>query len=252
MAAIAVLLSTAAFWPGLDLTWWQVFRRCVSIAAALSLWLTIKVGEGGSFAAYGLSAPRRGLRELVFGLVLGAGGFVLLVAIGVLAGACRIEVTDDTLRLWRTLIVFIPGALLVSVLEELVFRGFLLRQLLCCSRVGAVALSSLIYALVHMRALPTDWAATGRELVGLFLFGAVLCVSCLRTGQLWLSIGLHATLAYGARVNKLLVVFTYTAPMWLTGTSRLVNGVAVWGMILGILGVVWWGTRAQRARRANI
>ena len=81
------------------------------------------------------------------------------------------------------------------------------------------------------------------QLGGLFLLGEVLSLSYLRTGQLYLPMGLHAVLAYGVRVNKLLIEFTDLSLSWLVGTSRLVNGLASWVMLLGIGGIVFWRGR---------
>jgi membrane protease YdiL (CAAX protease family) len=137
-----------------------------------------------------------------------------------------------------------PAAGLISVLEELVFRGFILQHLLACSRSIAVTASSVLYALVHLKS-PTVSVASGLELGGLCLLGAVLALSVLRTRRLYLAIGLHATLAYGARVNKLLIAFPDPALSWLVGTNRLVNGLMSWIALLGMGAVVWWWTRCR-------
>ncbi|MEK7214709.1 MAG: CPBP family intramembrane glutamic endopeptidase, partial [Chloroflexota bacterium] len=132
---------------------------------------------------------------------------------------------------------------LVGGLEELIFRGYLLRQLLACSQPLAVAGSSAAYALVHLRPNPV-WPSSGLELAGLFILGCVLAASVLRTKQLYLAIGLHASLAYWARTNKLLIDFTAPPELqWLTGTNRLINGVAAW---CALAGIGWWMTRRDR------
>ena len=71
----------------------------------------------------------------------------------------------------------------------------------------------------------------------------------LRTNSLYLSIGLHAVLAYGARVNKLLMQFTDPSLAWFTGTSRLVNGLVGWLVLLGIGGVILRWARPTAPRR---
>lgn len=244
--AISLLLSVVAL-PWVHLPWWKIVRRCVSIAAAISVWLCITKFEGRSLRSYGFSAwGAAGKRQLLFGVLLGLGGLALMLGIGLAGGLCRIEVTPDRQRLWITALTFIPAAGLVGLLEELVFRGFLLQRLLACSTRAAVISSSAVYSLVHLKSPP--WSLeTSRELVGLFLLGLVLAVTYLRTRQLYTAVGLHAALAYGARVNKLLVERTDASLSWLVGTSRLVNGLMSWVAILVILGIVLWWTRpAQR------
>lgn len=244
LLAMGLLLSVAAM-PWVDVPWWKIFRRCASIAAAISLWLCIRRFERRSWASYGLAKGREAARQLGVGLLLGLGTLGGLLLAGLLTGACRIDVTPDRLRLWRTVLGFLPAAGLVSVLEELVFRGFLLQHLLITSRGFAVIASSAAYALVHLKGAEAVTLATGLELGGLMLLGGVLCLSVLATHQLSLAIGLHAAFAYGARVNKLLITFPDSSLSWLVGTSRLVNGLAGWAALLAVAGVIAWRARAS-------
>lgn len=242
---------TLAALPWVDLSWWKVFRRCASIASALSLWLCITRFEGRTVRSYGLPAwggAGGGKRQALFGLALGLGALGVMLGIGLASGAVRVEVTPDRVRLWRTVLGFVPVAALVSVLEELVFRGMLLQPLLACSTPLAVGVSSACYALVHLKAHGL-MADTARELGGLVLLGVVLSLSYLRTRQLYLAIGLHAVLAYGARVNKLVIAFADPSSGWLTGTARLLDGVAGWAALAGIGGgVLWWTRRRKEVR----
>lgn len=184
------------------------------------------------------------------GLKIGGAALAAMLALGLVTGACRIMITDDQARLWRTLLLFLPGAVLVSLLEEMVFRGYLLQRLLACSTLTGIVVSSVLYAFVHLKS--PEWTPqTWMELGGLFLLGTVLAVSYLRTGQLYLAMGLHAALAYGARINKLLIEFSDATQSWLTGTSRLVNGLAGWAILGVIGGIMWWWTRRVRGGIRN-
>ena len=237
-AALITLLAL----PWVDLSWWKILRRSVSIASALSLWLCITRLERRSIRSYGFAAGRAGNREWWFGLLAGAAALALMLGVGLSTGVCRISLTPDRIKLWRTLLGFLPAAVLVGVLEELVFRGYLLQHLLAWSRAGAVLVTSALYAFVHLKS--PEWTLhTSLELIGLFLLGTVLSFSYLRTRRLYLAAGLHAMLAYGARVNKLFIEFQDLSMSWLSGTSRLVNGVFGWITLLGIGGLVWWWTR---------
>ncbi len=227
--------------PWFNLSWWRIFRRCVSIAAIFGLWISIRVVERRSIRSYGFlrSGSGEGRRQFAFGVCLGLTVLVWMLAIGLALGVCGIQVTPDTVRLWRTLIGFLPAAVLIGVLEELVFRGDIFQHLLAASRSFAVILSSALYALVHVKTAQLG-LAVGMELGGLFLLGVVLALSYMQTRQLYLAVGLHAALAYGARVNKLLLNID-TAHIWLVGTSRLVNGLAGWIALAAIgCAVTWW------------
>lgn len=240
-AAIAALLTLAAT-PFVDLPPVKVFRRCASIAAAAALWLIIHRVQRRSFSSYGLGPARQ---HLWLGLALGTAVVAALGVAGLWLGCYRIEVTPETARLWRVATLFLPAAALISVLEELVFRGFLLQTLLACSRTAAVLVSSGAYSLVHLRATEVS-VQVAMELAGLFLLGLVLAGAYLKTGQLWLAVGLHAALAYAARVNKL-VMHIDPELWWLGGTNRLINGVLGWAAVLLIGAVIWrWAAPLER------
>lgn len=236
--------------PWVDLTWWKIFRRCVSIGAAASLWLSLRIFDKQPLHSLGFPSFQAGKRHLFFGSLLGGGGLGLLLILGLASGLCQVDITPDRVRLWRTVLGFLPVAFLVGVLEELVFRGLILQRLLAISRPLAVIGSSALYALVHLKTAPLAFE-TWRELSGLFLLGGVLSLAYLVTHQLYLSIGLHALLAYGARVNKLLIEFPNPSFTWLVGTSRLINGLASWLMLLVISGIIVWWARLPGRRRAR-
>ncbi len=236
--AMGVLLTggliswVARFWVALS--WWQVFRRSVSVATVLMLWVFIRYIHHQPLRSFGLTAFRQGKWQAIRGAILGCGA-VFLVGVAYLAtGVCYISIHPDSARLWRTVLTFVPSVVVIGLLEELTFRGYLLHQLLRYSTPHAVVGSSAAYALVHLRTR-IMWPESGFELLGLFLLGVILSLSVLRTRSLYLAIGLHGALAYWARVNKLLIAFTDPSLQWLVGSSRLVNGIVGW-LVLGGLG----------------
>lgn len=89
------------------------------------------------------------------------------------------------------------GLLTVPVLEELVFRGYLLRRLeQGPGRPWAVWLQALAFGAAH---LPGWWQAHGADhalilpnLLYVVLFGAVLGILVRRGGSLWVAVLLHA------------------------------------------------------------
>ncbi len=216
----------------------------MSIASALSLWLFVRKIEQRSFQSYGLLSVRAGKRHYRMGFLFGVLALGLIIAFGFVIGTYQIEIEANRLKFWGTLIGLLPAMCLVSVLEELVFRGFILQHLSTYSRTLAVFVSSALYAVVHVRAAMIT-PALYRELVGLFLLGGLLSLTYLMTNQLSLAIGLHAILAYGARVNKLLFTIPLSPREWLVGTSRMVNGVATWVVLLIIGGMIAWWVRSS-------
>ena len=228
-------LLSVAVKPFVGMPLWNVFRRCVSVAAAITLWLTMRRSQRRHpFRVLGLGPWRPGWRTIVRGMLLGLGAATLLEGLYLATGLSAIAIDPDRARIWRTVLTFLPTAVLVSVLEELVFRGYVLQQLLAFSQRTAVWASSIVYAAVHLRTTPA-WPQSGFELVGLTVLGWLLARSVLHTKQLYLGIGLHAGFAYWARTSKLLVEMT-TSPslVWLVGGTRLINGVGAWILVAGI------------------
>ena len=231
--------------PWVHLSWIKVVRRCVSISAAITLWWCITKVERRSFQSYGLGPLREGKRHLRFGLLLGLSALAVLAVLGLATGVYTIVISPDRVKLWRTMVGFIPAMGIVGLLEELVFRGYILQHLLTISRSLAVIASSALYSVVHVKS-PTWTMMSWMELIGLFLLGVVLSLSTLQTRQLYVAIGLHAALAYGARVNKLLIAVQESSMDWLVGTSRLINGVASWVVLLVIAIIVLGWSRSLR------
>ena len=244
---ISGILSIIAL-PWVTLPWWKIFRRCVSVASAISLWLCVRKLERRSFRSYGLPRHQGGGRQLLFGIGLGLGALGLMLAVGLATGLCRVALSPDRAKLYTVVLGFLPAVALVSILEELVFRGFILQQLLPSSRAAAILVSSALYSVVHLKE-PMFNLGTALQLGGLFLLGVVLSLGYLRTRQLYLPMGLHASLAYGARVNKLLIEFTDSSLSWLVGTSRLINGVMSWVVLLGIGVIIFWWRRTLKGGR---
>ncbi|MBI4323558.1 MAG: CPBP family intramembrane metalloprotease [Candidatus Omnitrophica bacterium] len=243
VALVGLLLSVLAH-PWVPLSLWRVFRRCVSIAAALVLFVMVRrQTPGHPWRSLGLTAWRDGRRQLLQGVGLGL-GMVLALGVGYLGfGVWDVALHPDRWKLWRTVLGFLPAAGLIAILEELVFRGYLFQQLLACSRLVAIVGTSAAYALVHVKP-NLVWPSSGWELGGLFLLGVVLAASVLRTGRLYLAIGLHGVLAYCARVNKLVVARSDSSLQWLVGSDRLVNGLIAWlALILLGLAMARWKRR---------
>lgn len=243
-AAGVAAISLAAAWVvgfWIELPWWKIFRRCASIAAALMLWLMMRYVHRRALRSLGLGPWPAGARAVAVGMGLGCAVVGLIAASYGFSQVIRVSIHPDTVKTLRTLVGFIPVAGLVAVLEELVFRGYVLQQLSVCSKWIGMIGSSAAYALVHLKP-GQAWLAASFELTGLFILGWLLARCTVHTNQLYLAIGLHASLAYWARVNKLVVAFTDAAPMWLVGTSRLVNGVVAWAALVALAWMInrWW------------
>lgn len=185
-------------------------RLAVTVADLLGLWAGLAgsaimasraKGTGSLAADFGLSIR---WRDLPVGIALGLGGQLLLVPLLYLPW----EALDPTVRTrlsrpaeqlaggYHGVELAVVGALVVvgaPVVEELYFRGLLLRSLV--NRLGpalgegagqaaAVVADALLFALAHYEPL---------QLLGLAVFGVVLAVAARFSGRIGVSIVAHAS-----------------------------------------------------------
>ncbi|MFQ5501959.1 MAG: lysostaphin resistance A-like protein [Phycisphaerae bacterium] len=127
-----------------------------------------------------------------------------------------VHVHQSRSRWIRRLILLLPTALLGATVEELLFRGVVMADLMKTSWLqphAALTISILIFAAAHyVRSVKRRWTILGH-----LMLGCLLCIAFQQTHTLWLPIGLHAggiLMIMGARP------FTrYRGPAWLTGAS---------------------------------
>ncbi len=126
-------------------------------------------------------------------------------------------------------------ALLGAAVEELLFRGILLADLLrSLPPAPAIVSGSVIFALAHYaRRVKRYWTFPGH-----LLLGVLLCTAYVRTDALWLGFGLHAggiALLSGTRP-----FIRYRGPAWLVGASIFpYAGLAGLVLLALLTGVVW-------------
>ena len=153
--------------------------------------------------------------------------------------------------------------MLVSALEELLFRGALFGALRKAHRwTTALVVSSAVYALVHFFQKPPPPAritwTSGLEVLPrmcqgfvdfemlvpgfftLLLAGVILGLAYQRTGNLYLSAGLHAGWIFWLKFYGAVTLPAAGASQWFWGTGKLVDGWLALGLLLPVFGVVFW------------
>ena len=153
---------------------------------------------GGWSQAVGLDPPRDGdLKTVVkwffaqFGARLVVGIILVNVAphlhpIGNAAGVDKLHTTGRVL-------VLVSAVLVAPVMEEIAFRGLMLRAMM--RRLGywpAAGLSSLVFALLHAPSVPNLQSAIVIVLV-IYVFGLLQCQLVRRQARLTPAAGVHAT-----------------------------------------------------------
>jgi membrane protease YdiL (CAAX protease family) len=204
------------------------------LIAPLILWGASWV-EDVPFSDYGLYWKIETLTGLAKGLGL---GILSLIVIFIGQGLCGWVKWHP--QNWPDLVkVFLPILLLglwIGVIEELVFRGFLLNELQQDYSIWVAAIiSSVIFALLH---LIWEQENTLPQLPGLWLMGMVLVLArVVDSGSLSLAWGLHAGWILGLTCidSAKLISYTGKAPTWITGLGE--NPLAGIASFLCLLGV---------------
>jgi membrane protease YdiL (CAAX protease family) len=164
---------------------------------AVVIWLVVvarRKGLGSLRRDFGLWIEARDLAWLPVGIIISFAAGLLLLPITELAGLD--DSSQDVVRTFERssgaleIVLFVIGVVVVApVVEELLFRGALLRALLRkTSPRNAVFVSALLFALVHFLGDP----GTGYYVPAFLLLGLVSGWRSIQTGRLGQSICLHA------------------------------------------------------------
>lgn len=164
---------------------------------------------GGWRAAFGMTPPasgegRRILRWTGLQILTRLGiGIVLLAAVPALRDDSSGNLGPyEGVGTFGAAMLLAAGVAAAPAVEELAFRGVLLRALM--RRVPftwAAALSSVVFGLLHAPG-GESWASAGALVVMITAFGFLQCLLVRRTGVLGPAIGVHAT------INLLVIALT--------------------------------------------
>ncbi len=180
------------------------------------------------FSVYGLVWDLHFLGSVLGGLGIAVLGLLILYGLLKILG-WLVWKPEQKSAFLATLLPTLGVALWISMIEELVFRGFLLNQLQRdYSLAIAAVISSVIFAMLHLvwegkEALP--------QLVGLWLLGMILVLArWLDSNSLGLAIGLHAGWVWGIASLDTAEILDYPQGNlgWLTGNGKpLAGGVGI-------------------------
>jgi hypothetical protein len=156
-------------------------------AAAIGTTVALRIYERARLEDIGLGWNRASQRNLALGLLGGIFGGMLVTLPAVLLRMASFALTPSGGN-WRA-VIFVAVVLLFGVMgEEIMFRGYGFQVLLTETGIFATILPvSLLFSLMH--GLNPGIHPLG--FVNTFLWGVLLSFSFLRSGDLWLPIGLH-------------------------------------------------------------
>ena len=245
----------------------RVHDRTVLVVAALALWPLLRGLGIRTWREVGFIRTGGWWRPALWGVALGLASFATVGALLLVLGTRRLDPHYATVT--KYLFKFVLTGIVVALIEETLFRGGLLSAL---RRSGndwlAIIVTSALFSIVHFlkpdevkvpdaavtwlsgfwysrEVLAQAFHSPGEVLgfVTLFLAGSVLAVARVRTGALYLALGLHAGWVFTEKTFSRMTEWTTYRPWW--GGGELVNNALVWPLLVGVLLVVIWLSRTK-------
>ena len=207
--------------------------------------------------------------DLLVGLVLAGGAMGLLFVLERAAGWLTVRDwrwNEAPGAVWlRSAWLALLANLLAAAGEEAMFRGYLLPGLRrAWGKGAALAVMAVLFAVPHLLvsgAAETHWAVFTAALA---LPGLMLGWTALRSGDLWLPVGIHFAwnLVQGDLLNLtgspaggivFGAVTEQTGPAWFVGTSYGIEvGVSGILALLSVFGGVWLWTAIGQRRKPRV
>lgn len=212
--------------------------RIVTQASLLGVILLYPLIRGEAILAYYPSLLPVGpiLRQFAQGAAASVLFLCALFGAWLATGRLQIDIHHSRKKWIRRVVMLVPTALFGAFVEELLFRGVVLADLLrspSMSTSMAIGLGALIFAGAHyVRAVKRRWTFPGH-----LMLGVLLGVAYVRTGALWLPVGLHAGGIF--MIMGIRPFVRYRGPAWITGASIFpfagVIGIAGLALLTGFV-----------------
>jgi len=175
--------------------------------------------ERGQLSDFGLGWGPLSGRELVTGIICGAGGAALIVLVALVAGLANFDTVPQVEHAWEGIPVLAVVLLFGSVGEELVFHGYAFQHLVRhIGEFATVLPVGILFGLMHLG----NQNVTLLAVVNTIAWGVLLGCAYLRTRALWLPIGMHfgwnvATPFLGLNLSGFTIAVTGYELHWRTG-----------------------------------
>lgn len=245
-------------------------NRCLIGIALIGLWPFLRAMGVREWRSLGLVSPRGQGRPFAFGFALGFLSLFLVAIAGLVSGARAFAPNLDLQHLLKSVGTAAATAAVVSVLEEVLFRGVLFGRLrVSVGDTLALLASAGLYSIVHFFQRPAPPASvhvwSGLETLGqmlhgfvdfhalmpgfltLLLAGAILAGLFRTTGTLYASIGLHAGWIFWLKLYGTVTRDASGDAVWIWGTSKLIDG---WSALVGMCLCALLAWRFGRKARA--
>lgn len=227
----------------------------IFILFLLASWIMSRI-EGRRVAQYGLPIRRAFRQQFWQGLLIGFGS--ITTVLGILRAIGVFHFGEGTLHgteIFEQAASFGFNFLLVGVIEEFFFRGYVLFTLTSGIRFWPAAiLTTSAFTYAHHSNMGETWSG----LAGAGAFGLVCCLMLRRTGDLWMPIGFHAAWDWGETYfygvpnsggqapQGHLLDGHFSGPMWLTGGTAGPEGSLICLLIMVLIVVLFLWDNARR------
>jgi membrane protease YdiL (CAAX protease family) len=188
-------------------------------AAAVANAIALRIYERGQLADIGLNWTAASRRNLLLGVAGGLGAALVVLVGPILVRAADLEPIPDQHLHWPSVLYVSLVLLFGAVGEEMLFRGYAFQVLVHAIGPFATILPmGVVFGLAHS----LNQNFTALALLNTILWGVVLGYAFIRSGDLWLPIGLHFgwnwTLPFfGANLSGFTMDVTGYALRWKTG-----------------------------------
>ncbi len=189
------------------------------LAAASANALGMHIFERASLAQIGLGWNRSSVRNLLLGLAGGSGAACVVLVGPIVVGLAEFQATPNAEPHWRTLLFVSVVLLFGAVGEEMLFRGYGFQVLIGFLGPFATILPvGVLFGLAHA----SNLGITPLALVNTTIWGVLLGYAFVRSGDLWLPIGLHlgwnwALPLFGVNLSGFTMEVTGYALRWKLG-----------------------------------
>lgn len=219
----------------------------VFLAAAIANSLAMRIFERAHLADIGLMWNPASVRNLLVGLAGGTGAACAVLVVPLLVGVAEFQAVPDAEVHWRTLLFVIVVLLFGALGEEMLFRGYGFQVLLGALGPFATILPvAVVFGLAHTANLHI----TILGLVNTIGWGVLLGVAFLRSGDLWLPIGLHlgwnwALPMFGVNLSGFTMRVTGYAmhwkigPLWSGGDYGPEGGILTSAVLIALSLYLW-------------
>jgi membrane protease YdiL (CAAX protease family) len=238
---------------------YRYVHRSLLVFAVAGLWPFLRSAGLTSWRAVGLVKPAGNWRRLLAGLAIGFASLACVALLAIASGDRTVKSELPGSVLLSNILSASVTAVVVGFLEELLFRGGIFGALREASHwTMALVVSSALYALVHffnekpVSPVEITWFS-GLDLLprmlhglveveklvpGVFtllLAGMILGLAYQRTGNLYLSIGMHVGWIFWLRFYGAMSVANSDANQWFWGSGKLIDSWVAPGILLPVL-----------------